>query len=63
MNYFRAYVLRGPEAFLEIADGYEDYAIAMKRKLLKELEVITLSRSDTSSSSISARRRAAPHPQ
>ncbi|RYH10215.1 DUF1194 domain-containing protein [Tropicimonas sp. IMCC6043] len=42
-GYFRAYVLRGPEAFLEVADGYEDYATAMKRKLLKELQVIVLS--------------------
>ncbi|WP_342028792.1 DUF1194 domain-containing protein [Aliiruegeria lutimaris] len=43
VGYFRAYVLRGPEAFVEIAVGYEDYAEAMKRKLLKELQVLTLS--------------------
>ena len=44
--YFRAYVLRGPDAFVEVAVGYEDYARAMKQKLLKELQVIVLSRND-----------------
>lgn len=46
VSYFQAYVLRGPESFVIVADGYEDYADAMKRKLLKELQVLTLSRSD-----------------
>lgn len=41
--YFSAYVIRGPEAFVEVANGYEAYAEAMKRKLLKELKVLTLS--------------------
>ena len=41
--YFRAYVLRGPEAFVEVAIGYEDYSDAMRRKLLKEIQVLTLS--------------------
>ncbi|MDV7141921.1 DUF1194 domain-containing protein [Tropicimonas sp. TH_r6] len=40
--YFRAYVLRGPDAFVEVAEGYDDYAEAMKRKLLKELQVIVI---------------------
>ncbi|PRY25341.1 uncharacterized protein DUF1194 [Aliiruegeria haliotis] len=40
--YFQAYVIRGPEAFVEVAVGYDDYAAAMKRKLLKELDVIVL---------------------
>ena len=35
--YFRAEVLHGPEAFLEVALGYGDYARAMKRKLLREV--------------------------
>ncbi|NDR56529.1 DUF1194 domain-containing protein [Pseudoruegeria sp. M32A2M] len=43
VGYFQAYVLRGPEAFVEIAVGYENYAKAMQRKLLKELQVLTLS--------------------
>lgn len=35
--YFQANVIQGPNAFVEVADGFEDYARAMKRKLLKEL--------------------------
>ena len=38
MAYFRAEVIRGPDAFIESALGYEDFADAMTRKLLKELE-------------------------
>lgn len=35
--YFRARVIQGPDAFVEVAQGFQDYARAMKRKLLKEL--------------------------
>jgi len=35
--YFRARVLFGPGAFLEIADGYADYPRAIRRKLISEL--------------------------
>ena len=35
--YFLNEVIRGPLAFVEITDGYDDYAKAMKRKLLREL--------------------------
>lgn len=35
--YYRTRVLRGPGAFLEVAQGYEDYARAMRRKLLREI--------------------------
>ena len=35
--YYRKNVLFGPGAFLEVATGYEDYANAMKRKLLREI--------------------------
>lgn len=38
-GYFRNEVLHGPGAFLELAAGYEDYARAMRRKLLAELSV------------------------
>jgi hypothetical protein len=38
--YFHAEVLHGPGAFVETALGYEDYADAMKRKLLKELQTL-----------------------
>ncbi|MBA5776409.1 DUF1194 domain-containing protein [Stappia sp. F7233] len=36
-DYYRAEVLRGPDAFLEVAENYGDYARAMKRKLLREI--------------------------
>ena len=36
-SYFRAEVLNGPGAFLEVALGYQDYARAMTRKLLREV--------------------------
>ena len=36
--YFRARVIQGPDAFVEVALGFEDYADAMRRKLLKELK-------------------------
>ncbi len=35
--YFRANVIQGPDAFVEVALGFEDYARAMRRKLLREL--------------------------
>ena len=43
-SYFRAHVLYGPDAFLEVALGYGDYAAAMKRKLLREVSAPTLGR-------------------
>lgn len=41
--YFRSYVIRGPGAFVETALGFEDYAAAMERKLLRELQSLALS--------------------
>ena len=35
--YYHAYVIQGADAFVEVALGFDDYARAMKRKLLKEL--------------------------
>ncbi len=35
--YYKDNVIRGPGAFVEVADGYENYAVAMKRKLLREI--------------------------
>lgn len=35
--YFRARIIHGPDAFVEVAQGYAAYAEAMKRKLLREL--------------------------
>ena len=37
VSYFLTEVIRGPLSFVEIADDYDDYARAMKRKLLREL--------------------------
>ena len=35
--YYEANVIRGPGAFVEVAAGYDNYAVAMKRKLLREI--------------------------
>lgn len=42
--YFRARILHGPGAFLEVANGFSDYARAMTRKLLREVEAPRLGR-------------------
>jgi hypothetical protein len=34
--YFRSRVIRGPNAFIEIAQGFDDFERAMTRKLLRE---------------------------
>ncbi len=44
--YFQAEVLHGPGAFIETALGYEDYADAMKRKLLRELQTLVVGAAD-----------------
>lgn len=41
-QYYEEVVIRGPDAFAMIAFGYEDYARAMQRKLLRELQVPVL---------------------
>nr|WP_214650000.1 DUF1194 domain-containing protein [Palleronia pontilimi] len=41
-SYFRAEVIHGPDAFVETALGFDDYADAMERKLLRELRVVVL---------------------
>ncbi|SDD13819.1 DUF1194 domain-containing protein [Ruegeria marina] len=41
--YYKAWVLTGPDAFVEVALGYDDYQRAMERKLLRELEGLVLS--------------------
>lgn len=42
-SYFGAYVIMGPGAFVETALGYTDYAEAITRKLLREIETISVS--------------------
>lgn len=44
--YFHAFVIQGPGAFVEVALGYESYADAMRRKLLRELKVQPLGQMD-----------------
>ena len=41
--YFRAYVIRGPEAFVETARGFREFEKAMIRKLKRELQVLAVS--------------------
>lgn len=41
--YFTAEVIVGPDAFIEVALGFEGYAAAMEIKLLRELDVLVLS--------------------
>ncbi len=40
--YYQANVIRGPGAFVETARGFEDYQRAMTRKLLRELQGLSL---------------------
>lgn len=48
MAYFRAEVISGPDAFIESASGYDDFADAMTRKLLKELRGMAVGALDAS---------------
>ena len=45
-RYYRQFVIQGPGAFVERADGYEDFERAMRRKLLRELGVMQVSRGE-----------------
>lgn len=38
MEYYEAYVLRGPNAFAEAALDFQDFETAMRRKLIRELQ-------------------------
>jgi Ca-activated chloride channel homolog len=38
VQYYRDKLIHGPGAFVEVADGYDDYARAILRKLLRELQ-------------------------
>jgi hypothetical protein len=37
-TYYRDVLIQGPGAFVEIADSFDDYAVAILRKLLRELQ-------------------------
>lgn len=40
--FFRDEVIRGPGAFIEVANGFDDYARAMERKLIRELGALAI---------------------
>lgn len=42
IDYYATQVLHGPGAFLEVAQGFDDYERAMRRKLERELTVISI---------------------
>ncbi len=44
LRYFESRVIHGPASFAMIANGYEDYADAMRRKLKRELQLPVLGR-------------------
>lgn len=41
-TYYTRHVIRGPGAFIEVANGFEDFARAMEIKLIRELSVLML---------------------
>ncbi|GAB4261595.1 MAG: hypothetical protein Kow0013_06240 [Pararhodobacter sp.] len=41
-DWYRTFVIQGPGAFVMIADSYDDFAEAMRRKLLRELTPLLL---------------------
>ena len=42
LDYYERDVIQGPAAFVEVADGFEDFARAMEVKLIRELGVLML---------------------
>jgi hypothetical protein len=47
MAFYRDQVIRGPGAFIEAANGFEDYENAMRRKLIREVTPLILGRAVT----------------
>ncbi|MEJ8560122.1 DUF1194 domain-containing protein [Yoonia sp. GPGPB17] len=45
-SYFRSNVIRGSGSFVEVALGFEDYAAAMERKLMRELASLVVGQAD-----------------
>ena len=46
-SYFTAHVIHGPGAFVQTALGFSDFERAMREKLLKELEGLSMSARET----------------
>ncbi len=42
ISFFEEEVIRGPGAFIEIANGFADYETAMRRKLVRELSAMAI---------------------
>lgn len=42
-RYYQQFVIQGPGAFVEVAQDYEDFERAMRRKLLRELGIFEMS--------------------
>ncbi|MDA3858898.1 MAG: DUF1194 domain-containing protein, partial [Roseovarius sp.] len=42
LDYYQRQVMRGPRAFTEVAQGFEDFQAAMARKLYREINDIVL---------------------
>lgn len=61
-EYFEANVLRGPDAFVETALGFADYENAMTRKLLRELQGLSLASLQSGPGHAAARSDIAPAP-
>ncbi|WP_267138826.1 DUF1194 domain-containing protein [Anianabacter salinae] len=41
-EYYRRELIRGPGAFVEVADGFDDFERAMRRKLVRELQAMAI---------------------
>lgn len=44
IGFYSDHVIRGPGAFVEIANGFDDYEAAMRRKLIRELSAQVIGR-------------------
>lgn len=42
ISFYETDVIRGPASFVEVADGFQDYEAAMRRKLLRELSAYAI---------------------
>lgn len=47
-NYYRARVIKGQGAFVEAADGFEDFGDAMRKKLIRELSTLMVGTAEPS---------------
>lgn len=60
--WFTAEVIRGPDAFVEVALGFEDFQAAMERKLLRELAGLTVSAIPPPAARVAVNNERAPGP-